>query len=92
MANGYNNRAYVSNAPGAFYPIYASDFGAPAPAAATLVLETGSGSLTTGTAYVEITWITQEGVSLVSASAVPGYPDKYRCRERDGHSDFDGQH
>ena len=70
MANGkYNNRAFVSNAPGAFYPIYASDFGAPAPAAATLVLETGSGTLTTGTAYVEITWITQEGVSLVSASA-----------------------
>lgn len=70
MASGkYNNRAYVSNAPGAFYHIAASDFGVAAPTlSANLTLATGSGSLATGTTAVEVTWITNEGVSLASAS------------------------
>jgi|SRR5580658_7306857 hypothetical protein len=68
-SNKYNNRAFVSNAPGAFYYIAASDFGVPVPAAATLVLETGSGSLGTGTTSVKIAWITQQGLSLPSAVA-----------------------
>lgn len=77
-SKGYNTRAYVSNAPGAFYNILASDFGAPAPGAPTLLVETATGSLTTGTAYVEITWVTAEGVSLPSvqvAAAVPANTD-----------------
>jgi hypothetical protein len=70
MASGkYNNRAFVSNAPGAFYRIAAADFGVAVPAAATLVLETGSGSLGTGTTSVEIAWVTNEGVGLPSAVA-----------------------
>jgi hypothetical protein len=70
MASGkYNNRAFVSNAPGAFYRIAASDFGVATPAAATLVLETGSGSLGTGTTSVKIAWVTNEGVGLPGAIA-----------------------
>ena len=69
MAGRYNNRAYVSAAPGAFYTIAATDFGAPVPAAPSLTYHAGSGSLATTTATVQVTWITQEGVSLASASA-----------------------
>jgi hypothetical protein len=69
MAGRYNNRAYVSNAPGAFYGIAATDFGAPAPAAPSLTYHAGSGSLATTTATVEVTWITAEGVSAPSPTA-----------------------
>ena len=75
MASGkYNNRAYVSNAPGAFYRIAASDFGVAVPAAASLILETGSGSLGTGTTSVEIAWVTNEGLGKPSAVAVLATP------------------
>ena len=64
----YNvSQALVSNAPGAYYAIFATDFGAPVPAAPLLTYEAGSGSLATTTAYVKVTWITDDGVSLPSA-------------------------
>ena len=66
----YNvSQALVSNAPGAYYAIFASDFGAPVPAAPLLTYEAGSGSLATTTAYIKVTWITDDGVSLPSAVA-----------------------
>jgi hypothetical protein len=67
-SKGYNSRAYVSNAPGAFYVIYASDFGATVPALVTLVSgTTAAASLsTTGHVFVETTWITAEGESVAS--------------------------
>jgi hypothetical protein len=74
MGNKYNNRAYTSIPPGAFYHIAATDFGVAVPAAATLVLETGSGSLGTGTTAVAISWITPQGVSLIGATAVLATP------------------
>jgi hypothetical protein len=66
----YNNRAYASNAPGAFYVIAASDFGVPAPAAPGLANVGSGGSLVSGTTAVAVAWITNEGVSLASASAL----------------------
>ena len=66
---GYNSSYRGSNPPGAFYAIYTSDFGEPAPAAPSLTYEAGTGSLATGTAHVKVTWITAEGVSLPSADA-----------------------
>jgi len=68
MAQQQNNRAYVANAPSAFYYIAASDFGVPAPAAPSLANVGSGGSLATGTTTVQVAWITQEGVSLASAS------------------------
>lgn len=68
-SKGYNSRANVSNAPGAFYVIYATDFGAPVPAAPALAVAGVSGSLVTGTLFVEVTWITAEGESLPSPQA-----------------------
>jgi hypothetical protein len=67
-SKGYNSRAYVSNAPGAFYVIYASDFGATVPALVTLVSgTTAAASLsTTGDVFVKTTWITAEGESVAS--------------------------
>jgi hypothetical protein len=66
----YNNsRAYVSKAPGSYYAIAATDFGVPAPSSASLVYNSATGSLVTGTAAVAVTWITQEGVSLAGVSA-----------------------
>jgi hypothetical protein len=72
MAGSYNNRAYVSAAPGAFYLIAASDFGVPAPAAPSGTYHAASGSLVTGTTAIEVTWITAEGVSLASTSTLVG--------------------
>lgn len=66
-SKGYNSRAYVSNAPGAFYLIAASDFGSPIPVIATAVSQ-ATGSIATQTsAFVKTTWITAEGESLPSA-------------------------
>ena len=68
-AGKYNNRAFVSNAPGAFYHIAMDDFGAPAPALVTLVSGTtaaASLNATTGDVFVETTWITAEGESVAS--------------------------
>ena len=67
-STGYNSRAYVSNAPGAFYVIYTSDFGEPIPGAPTLTVRTASGTITSTTSNVRLTWITAEGVSLPSTS------------------------
>ena len=68
MSQGYNSRANVSNAPGAFYSIAISDFGALAPLLVTLVSgTTAAASLsTTGDVFVETTWITAEGESVAS--------------------------
>ena len=69
MSKGYNSRAYVSNAPGAFSLIAASDFGAPIPVIVTAVSQ-ATGSIATQThAFVQTTWITAEGESLPSAEA-----------------------
>ena len=73
-AGKYNNRAFVSSAPGAFYHVAITDFGAPAPAAPSLTYHAGSGSLATSTATVEVTWITAEGVSLASGSTQVSVP------------------
>lgn len=74
MAGRYSNRAYVSNAPGAYYNIAASDFGAPVPAAPSVTYHAGSGSLATSTAHVEVTWITANGVSLPSPATLTSIP------------------
>jgi hypothetical protein len=70
-SKGYNTRAYVSAAPGAFAIIQATDFGTLAPALVNgdLAYNSGAGSLPSGTAYVKIAWITAEGISLPSAEA-----------------------
>jgi len=68
QSRGYNSRAYVSPAPGAFYLIYGSDFGAPVPATTTAVSQaTGSIAVQT-TAYLKTTWITAQGESLASGT------------------------
>lgn len=61
---GYNSSYRGSNAPGAFYQVLTSDFGASAPGAPTLTLRSGTGTLASSTAFVKLTWITAEGVSL----------------------------
>lgn len=66
-SRGYETRAYVSNAPGAFYIVYPGDFGASLPGQPTLTYEASSGSFASETVYVQITWITAEGESLPSA-------------------------
>ena len=68
-SRGYNSSYRGAQAPSAFYQVLLGDFGATAPAAPSLTYEAGSGSLATGTAYVEVTWITAEGVSLPSTQA-----------------------
>jgi hypothetical protein len=68
-AGKYSNRAFVSNAAGAYAKIAATDFGSPVPAAPVVTLAAGSGVFSTGTAAVEVTWVTAEGVSLASASS-----------------------
>ena len=68
-SKGYNSRAYVSNAPGAFYAIWGSDFGVPSPAAASLTYVSTGGSLATTTVSVKVAWVTAEGPSVVSAAA-----------------------
>lgn len=69
-SKGYSSSYRGSNTPGAFYQVLTSDFGATAPAAPTLTLRSATGTLTTSTAFVKITWITAEGVSLPSPQAV----------------------
>lgn len=66
--SGYKTSYRGSNPPGAFYSIMASDFGEPAPGAPTLTVRTASGTITSTTSNVQITWITAEGVSLPSTS------------------------
>lgn len=65
-SRGYNSRAYISPAPGAFYEIFASDFGATTPAAATVATSSSAGSMSSSTTRVQITWVTAEGESLPS--------------------------
>jgi hypothetical protein len=67
-SKGYNSRAYVSDAPGSFYAIYAADFGAPVPVLVTLTTGTNAtASLsTTGNVFVQTTWVTAEGESAAS--------------------------
>lgn len=69
-SKGYNSRAYVSNAPGAFYAIFGTDFGAPVPVIVTAVSTGATGAWSTTSAFVQTTWITAEGESLPSAEAV----------------------
>lgn len=71
-SRGYTSSYRGAQAPSAFYEVLSSDFGEPAPAAPSLTYHAGSGSLATGTAYVQVTWITAEGVSLPSTEAVAG--------------------
>lgn len=63
---GYDSSYRGSNAPGAFYQILTSDFGEAAPGVPTLTVATASGTITSTTANVRLTWITAEGVSLPS--------------------------
>jgi hypothetical protein len=67
-SRGYDSSYRGSNAPGAFYQILTSDFGEPAPGAPTLTVRTASGTITSTTDNVQLTWITAEGVSLPSTS------------------------
>lgn len=69
-SKGYDSSYRGSNAPGAFYAVYTSDFGEPAPAAPSLSYNATSGSLATGTGHVQVTWITTEGPTLASSAAV----------------------
>ena len=68
MSRGYNSRASVANAPSAYYGIAASDFGATIPTLVTLVSGTTTlGTLsTTGSVFVQTTWVTAEGESVAS--------------------------
>lgn len=68
MGIQYNNRAYVSSAPGAFYAIAATDFGVPVPAAATVTLVSTGGAFSTGSAVFKVAWITAEGLSAIGAA------------------------
>lgn len=68
-SKGYSSSYRGSNAPGAFYQVLTSDFGANAPAAPSLTLRGATGTLASSTAFVKITWITAEGISLPSAQA-----------------------
>lgn len=68
-SRGYSSSYRGANDPSAFYPVFASDFGASAPAAASVAVHS-SGSLATSTATVYVTWITNEGVSLPSPQAL----------------------
>ena len=69
-SKGYNSRAYVSNAPGAFYQILQSDFGQPAPGVSALASQaTGSIQTTTADLFVKTTFITAEGETTASAEA-----------------------
>lgn len=71
-SKGYDSRAYVSNAPGAFYVVYSGDFGATVPGAPTLTYEAASGSFASETVYVEVTWVTAEGESPAGVSQAVG--------------------
>ena len=66
-SKGYSSSYRGSNAPGAFYAVFTGDFGEPIPGAASLAYETGTGSLASSTAFIQIAWVTAEGVSLPSA-------------------------
>lgn len=67
-SRGYDSSYRGSNTPGAFYQILTSDFGEPIPGAPTLTVRTASGTITSTTANIQLTWITAEGVSLPSTS------------------------
>jgi len=73
-SKGYNSRAYVSAAPGAFYIIAASDFGQAVPVLVTLTTGTNaSASLsTTGNVFVQTTWVTAEGEGAASVEVSVG--------------------
>ena len=67
-AGKFNNRAFTSPAPGAFYHVAVDDFGATPPVLVTLtsaLLATAAIS-TNGHVFVETTWITAEGEGVVS--------------------------
>lgn len=68
-SKGFNSSFRGANSPSAFYQVTTGSFGEPAPAAPALTYHAGSGSLATGTAFVKVTWITAEGVSLPSVEA-----------------------
>jgi len=67
-STGYNSRANVSNAPGAFYVIYATDFGQLAPVLVTLTTGTNAAASlsTTGNVFIKTTWVTASGESVAS--------------------------
>ena len=67
-SKGYSSSYRGSNAPGAFYQILTSDFGEPIPGAPTLTVRTASGTISSTTSNVQLTWITAEGVSLPSTN------------------------
>jgi hypothetical protein len=71
-SKGYDSRAFVSSAPGAFYVVYAGDFGVATPGAPTLTYEASSGSFASETVYVQVTWVTQYGESLPSSEVAVG--------------------
>jgi len=68
-SKGYLSSARVSNAPGAYYEVKQTDFGALGGAAPSLAYNAGAGSLAMSTARAAITWITAAGESLPSAEA-----------------------
>lgn len=69
-SKGYNSRAYVSPAPGAFYQIMQADFGQAAPGVSALASQaTGSIQTTTADLFVKTTFITAEGETIAGAEA-----------------------
>lgn len=73
-SRGYNTSYRGANDPSAYYAVFTGDFGASVPAAPALTYHASSGSLATSTAFVKVTWITAEGVSLPSAEASVSVP------------------
>jgi hypothetical protein len=67
-SRGHNSSFRGASAPSAFYQILTSDFGEPVPAAPALTVRTASGTITSTTSNIQLTWITAEGVSLPSTS------------------------
>jgi len=68
MSKGYNTRAYISGAPGAFAVIGTSDFGVTSGGTGPALTPSASGgSLATTTARVAVAWVTANGISLVTA-------------------------
>ncbi len=67
-STGYSSSYRGSNTPGAFYQVLTSDFGELAPGVPALTVRTASGTITSTTSNIRITWITAEGVSLPSTA------------------------
>jgi hypothetical protein len=68
-SKGYLSSYRGVNAPGAYYEVKQTDFGALGGAAPSLAYNAGAGSLASSTARAAISWITAQGESTVSTEA-----------------------